>query len=80
MDAPHNLPVKFAEFFADHGLNINDPRFMDWSERGSHSRQAWAFIRAWANWIRLHLDATATEILDFARELAARLGIPFYGG
>jgi RHS repeat-associated protein len=77
--AHHNFPVKFADFFASKGVNINDPRFMTWWKSTEHLKNARAFSTDWADWIAQYgQSATYAEVMDAGAKIASKYGIPFW--
>jgi len=66
--AHHNLPWNFKEWFANRGLNVNDPQFGSWVKGGGNGgHQSWskAFDNIWKNFINKNLDASASDVIDF---------------
>jgi RHS repeat-associated protein len=76
--AHHLLPVsgQFANRFARAGLNVNDPRLGAWWAKTDHLRNAKAWNDAWRRFFERNPKASAQEILDEARRLAALYGLP----
>ena len=71
--AQHDLPWALREWFAKHGLNVNDPWFGRWIEGtppGGHQRWTREFQNEWEDFIRKKGDgATREEILEFMERL-----------
>jgi len=82
LEAHHVLPRKFAKRFEKVGLNIYDPTFGAWVERGPHRRWSWEYNRAWENFFkRLEaqgLELTEKRVLEQAQILARRYGFDVY--
>ena len=75
--AHHNMPVKFGNFFKNvKGLNYQNPKFGSWVEKYLHSSISREFNLEWEYFIRTHPNASASQVINFARSLAAKFGIP----
>jgi RHS repeat-associated protein len=71
--AHHKGPVKFADFFESKGINIKDPKYMDWWESHSHLSKAAEFNREWAEWIREYgQTATREQVLEAMEQISKR--------
>jgi hypothetical protein len=82
--AHHMLQWFRKDWFAAHGLDVNDPRFGRWVAHARHSSNHYEFNTEWGNFIdREHIKGTLNsagereytqeQILEFALELNDRL-------
>jgi len=67
------LPQKFASNFSQLGINIHDPRYLQWWSTSIHAGNSWAYNRAWKFF--LAQPRTAGEVLNFARKLMRSYGL-----
>jgi RHS repeat-associated protein len=72
-DAHHVFPVKFSDQFERLGIDINNPHFGTWWERGSHRSTAAAYNRAWEDF--LTTSPSPGEAMEFGRNLARSYGL-----
>lgn len=66
--AHHGLPWNNREWFAERGLNVNDPKFGAWVKGGGNGRhQSWskAYDNVWNKFITDNPTATAHEVEKF---------------
>lgn len=73
--AHHIFPQRFAEQFQRVGINIHDPRFGAWWQSGAHQQSAAGYNQAWQQFFRGNPNASAAEITQYGRELAACYGL-----
>jgi hypothetical protein len=73
--AHHTLPVKFEQRFKQAGLNIHDPKYGAYWEGTAHNQTAAAYNQSFEAFFRANPNANATQIVDFARNLARRHGL-----
>gem|GEM_PF-6614217 len=75
--AHHVLPQAFENWFNARGIeNIHDPSYGMWVDPAWHSMMSHAYNTAWRAFIVAHQNATAQQILDHAKALAAEFGFP----
>jgi hypothetical protein len=63
--AHHDLPWEFREWFADRGINVNDPQFDRWVNGANHLAWSPAFQRVSERFIARKPNATKGEVLAF---------------
>jgi len=70
--AHHELPWTFRGWFAEKGLNVNDPAYGKWV---GASHQAWTntYERSWKGFKRFNPSATKAEVLAFLDKLRANI-------
>jgi hypothetical protein len=71
-NAHHDLPWTFRDWFAQRGLNVNDPRFGRWVEGtppGGHQRWSAAFDAEWRQFKDRFPNATADDVIAFMNRL-----------
>ena len=73
MQAHHVFPQKFESFFAESGININNPLFGAWVD-ASHQSWSAAYNRAWETFFKTVKSPTVQQIFDKAVELAEEYG------
>jgi hypothetical protein len=70
--AHHVFPVKFGDYFARHGININEGRFGTWIDETEHIGITPEYRKDWAAFTAE--EHTKQEILDFGRMLGRKYG------
>ena len=76
-EAHHNLPKKFEDFFkgaSKSKIDINNPKYGAWVEKGSHRSDAYAFNKEWESAIASGRVHDKDSIEAFGRELAGGYG------
>ena len=66
--AHHGLPWNYREWFAQRGLNVNDPKFGAWVKGGGNGgHQSWskAYDNVWNKFITDNPNATAQQVEKF---------------
>ena len=66
--AHHGLPWENREWFAQRGINVNDPQYGAWVEGGGNGgHQSWssAYSDVWSSYIERNEKATVSQVLDF---------------
>jgi RHS repeat-associated protein len=75
--AHHALPQAFENWFNARGIeNIHDPSYGMWVDPTWHSEMSHTYNAAWQVFIAANQNATAQQILDHAKTLAAEFGFP----
>ena len=70
--AHHNLPWKHREWFAERGLNVNDPKFGRWvsgTQPGPHQKWTPRYGKEWDDFISKNPNATRKKVLDHLKKL-----------
>ena len=66
--AHHGLPWNYREWFAEKGLNVNDPKFGAWVKGGGNGgHQSWSkdYDKVWGKFIEENINATVEQIEKF---------------
>jgi len=76
MEAHHVLPKasRFTLFFENAKLNIHDPKFGVWVNPTAHRHWSSSYNKRWDSFIKENPNATAQQILDFAKSIANEFG------
>ena len=70
--AHHGLPWEHKDYFAQAGLNVNDPQWGRWVKGGGNSgHQSWSkrYGKIWATYKENHPTPNADDIIDFFYKL-----------
>ena len=70
-NAHHDLPWTFRDWFAQRGLDVNDPRFGRWVEGnppGTHQSWTNTFESEWRQFIERFPNATTDDVLRFMKQ------------
>lgn len=78
--AHHVLPQQFVDWFKSKKIVIHDPKYGTWLSKQDHNllHYTYKYNDLWRQWKNLHDDASVSEILDYARSLAARFGFTMH--
>jgi hypothetical protein len=71
----HDLPWAYRDWFAERGLNVNDPQFGRWvsgSPQGPHQNWTRAYNDAWKAFMESSPNATRKDVLSYLRHLRER--------
>ncbi len=63
---------KFANWFAEKGLNVHDPRFGSWVDKASHTKWSYKYNKYWQEYISNHPNASAKQIIEYAKQLGKK--------
>jgi hypothetical protein len=70
--AHHVFPVKFGDYFARLGIDINDPQFGAWVAKAGHEGFSYEYNLDWQAF--LETNPTRDQVLNFGREMAGKYG------
>jgi hypothetical protein len=70
--AHHVFPLKYAEYFQNNGINVN--QYGVWWETASHSANASAYNEAWRTFIRSNQSPTQNELFREVLKLKGLFG------
>lgn len=62
-------------FFENAGVDVNNPKYGSWWDRGEHQRKSSDYNREWSVFIENNPNATKEEILNFGRQQASKYGL-----
>ncbi len=68
-EAHHGLPWKFKDWFAAHGLDVNQAEYGFWVERGQHQKWSRDYNDTWGEFIEANPFATIENIIQFMGQL-----------
>ena len=75
MHAHHVFPQDFSDKFLKRGINIHEPQYMTWWEKGSHLRAAKEYNMKWERFFNDIPDFTKKQALEKGKELMKKHGI-----
>lgn len=78
MDAHHVFPQHFEDDFWSLNIDIHDPQYGSWVEQHIHRSFSYEYNLEWQSF--LDGNPTFEEVMDFARELAAKFGFDLWFG
>ncbi|MEH6891816.1 hypothetical protein V7024_19425 [Bacillus sp. JJ864] len=86
----HGLPEQFSQWFKDHGIDVNDPKYYYDLPKGLHRLKEFGGIhtnksplgkhwnRIWKEWVKDHPNATAQQIEDQLNYMVKEAGMTPY--
>lgn len=74
IEAHHVFPQTMRDKFKEFGINIDDPRFLTWWEKSSHSSNAKEYNKAWGAFLRDVPSPTNEQIFEKGREIMTEYG------
>lgn len=78
IDAHHIFLQKYRGEFAKIGINIDDPRFLSWWEKGDHRRMASEYGKIWEDFFEKTGDISSIEARNIAFERATALADKYH--
>jgi hypothetical protein len=77
MHAHHVFPEAFKMTWEKLGVAWNSAANGSWWEARDHLRKAWQYNQDWLDWIDSTPDATASDAMQYAQELAKKYGFTY---